>query len=129
MLPIEHIKTFLTLYMAWLKNGAPNRNGYDFDGENFNRFYGLCGNLTDYLRDAITGDDIVEVIEARKAVRRVLSNRLVELHGDDEYPFGGMERYCQDCSTGTHHVVTERIEFVKEWLEELKEWLEELNDA
>lgn len=117
MQPIDYIKAFLTGYLAWAK-------GQPVDGVTYSPAYGLCGNLTDFLvetvpyREAHSHEVLEDIRELRKAVRRLLADRLIEKCGDDEYPFGA-DRYVQDCSHGSHHELPERLEFVREWIDEL----------
>lgn len=88
------LREALQAYLDWVNEGAP-------DFEPFHRADGLCFNIcNEYSMD----------------VAYELGELFITMGLDEDYPFGEWD-YQQNCRTRTHHIHTQRIEWIKTVLE------------
>lgn len=102
----ENLKLFLADWLAWTQDGAP-------PSLPFTRYQGLCTNFGRWYRSAIRDD-----YEAMHAEVNQFKDLLVSEGLDEDYPFGGEERYLRDCEHETMHRNKARIDWVRSKVEQ-----------
>lgn len=109
----EYLKDFLQSYLDWVILGAPET---EMDNQNnFNRAYGLCDNLNDYLwnvqetKECLTRREIWEL-------RDDFEELFIEDGLNSSYPFGEDDFHIES-ELRTHHMNPNRINWIRKQLE------------
>lgn len=97
----EHLKAFLSAWIDWVDAGAPNDDG------RFKRWHGLCSNFSTFLFGAC------ETYEEIDREREHLAAAFVVDGLNEEYPFGGEDRYFEEIESETTHLNEQRIQWVR----------------